>query len=391
VDGNFSCKAKEYVCRNPQPSHWNNGKKDLLLQPAVLTSMLAYFLPEVDPEEVKLDVAPPPECPDIKASEYADSTAHHKHLRYSGIMGSVCKHHSFYKMVNISSRGEKYIFARKILETMNREPWAETVIFKYDIWCNFLPYLRNRDFIRIPGIACIPIGHSLTHIIKCQYKFFPWLVPGNGLSSGEEVETGWSKLRYLWSKIREMGIGTREDAISDALEHINRLMLEELPEILLRQLDRVTSAETLAQTDLAELRRLFPDAPLSDAELDNIDLGTFGNVITVEWQARYVRFILELRHLTYEAETCDPDTPEFTQLQVKIRKINKTIEDYERKQGINRYGEAQIARWKDAGLGEWLRDIKDKLRTNLVLENHYRERSATYRKCGRSIYEVSAK
>jgi len=257
VDGNFSCKAKEYVCRNPQQSHWNNGKGEhQSLQVFLLTLLLAYFLPEVDPEEVKLDVAPPPECPDIKASEYADSTAHHKHLRYSGIMGSVCKHHSFYKMVNISSRGEKYIFARRILESVNREPWAGTVIFKYDIWCNFLPYLRNREFIGIPRIACIPIGHSLTHIIKCQYKFFPWLVPGNGLSSGEEVETGWSKLRYLWSKIREMSIGTREDAISDALEHINRLMLEELPEILLRQLDRVTSAQMLAQNDLSELRRL---------------------------------------------------------------------------------------------------------------------------------------
>lgn len=28
VDGNFSCKAKEHVCRNPQHSHWNHGKNE---------------------------------------------------------------------------------------------------------------------------------------------------------------------------------------------------------------------------------------------------------------------------------------------------------------------------------------------------------------------------
>lgn len=220
----------------------------------------------------------------------------------------------------------------------------------------------------------------MPHILKCQYKFFPWLVPGNGLSPGEEIETVWSKLRYLWSKIREMSISTREDAISDALEQINRLMLDELPDILLRQLDRVSSAETLAQADLEELRRIFPNAPLTDPDLDGINLEVFGAVIHVEWQARYVRFLLELKHLTYEAETMEPDTPEFTQLQIRIRKIKKIVEDYERKQGLCRYGEAQIIRWKNAALNEWLRDIKDKLRTNLVLENHYRERSATYRK-----------
>jgi hypothetical protein len=343
-------------------------------------SSLAYFLPEVDPDLVKADVAPKPVCPDIKASEGATSSDSVRGMRYNGVMGSVCKHHFAYKLLNISSRGEKYIFARTILESITKEHWVRALIFKYDIWCNFLPYLINRGFVGIPAVACIPIGHAMTHIMKCQYKYFPWLVSGNGLSPGEEIETFWSKLRYLWARIREMGIGTREDAISDAVEQINRLVFEELPYTLLRQLDRAEAARLFSDEELSELRRKFSQVPLADEDLDSLDLSTFGEVISVDWKVSYVRTLLEYNHLLAQVELCHPNTPEFNALHATLRKTNKILLEIERSKEITRFSRSRAHQYKDAALMEWYRDIKDKLRTYLVLERYYSERQKTYRK-----------
>lgn len=342
---------------------------------------IAYFLPEVDPEEVKADVPPPnPVCPDIKASEGASANKALLGIKYNGIMGSICKHHSVYKMLNISSRGEKYIFARTILESICNELWTKTIIFKYDIWCNFLPYLRNRNFVGIPRISCIPIGHALTHIMKCQYQYFPWLVEGNGLSPGEEIETLWSKLRHLWARIREMGLGTREDAISDQIEQINRMVLEELPEMLLKQLDRVERARLMALQDLKELRETFPQVDLSDLALNSLDLSKFGSVIAVDWKIRYVRFMLEYKHQQSQADSFDPDTPEFNASHISIRALNKVLLDTEKDKKIARFTEDRMLLYRDAALVLWKRDLKDKLRTTMVLDKYYADKQKTYRK-----------
>jgi len=228
-------------------------------------------------------------------------------------------------MINISSRGEKYIFARKVLEAANKEPWIRQLIFKYDIWCNFLPYLSNKNFSPIPKIAGIPIGHSLTHIMGCQYLYFPWLVHGNGLSPGEEVETFWSKLNPIFSRVREMAPGTREDAMSDQLEHINRLMLRELPAILLKQLDKVDSARVLCADELSHLRKRFPTYPLSDLELDDLDLMKLEQNTASRWEIVYVRHLLELKTLIRDAEAFEPDTTEFVVAHRRIRAIEKLL------------------------------------------------------------------
>jgi len=282
-------------------------------------------------------------------------------------------------MVNISSRGEKYIFARKVLEKANSEPWISTLLFKYDIWCNFLPYLVNKGFMCIPTVACIPIGHSLTHIMGCQYSYFPWLVRGNGLSPGEEIETTWSKLGHIMPRIREMAPGTREDALSDEFEQINRSMLRELPGMLLKQLDKVDAARVMCADELSHLRKRFPTYPLSDEQLDHLDLTQLERKTEVWWEVIYVRYLLEHQTLQRDAEAFEPEAPEFVAAHRRIRAVEKSLKAVEDVHHIRpRYNAQRMSRWIEAARVEWLRNIKETLRSNLVLEQHYSERARTY-------------
>jgi hypothetical protein len=219
----------------------------------------------------------------------------------------------------------------------------------------------------------------MTHIMSCQYRYFPWLVQGNGLSPGEEIETLWSKLRQLWARIREMGLGTREDAISDAIEQINRIVLEELPEILIRQLHRAETAKFLASRELADLRKI-PGVRISDDDLKDLDLTTFGAIISVDWKVRYVRILLEYNHLTTQVEMIETTTPEFNKAHTQLRTLKRILQDFEERYRIDRYQGEQVAKHENEALLQWIRDIKNKLRTCRVLEKYYADREKTYRK-----------
>lgn len=179
-----------------------------------------------------------------------------------------------------------------------------------------------------------------------------------------------------------MGLGTREDAMSDAIEQINRMVLEELPDILLRQLTRADTAKFLAKEELKDLRKI-PDAKISDEDLKNLDLSNFGSVIVVHWKIRYVRLLLEFNHLRAQIEIADPDNPDFSKMHSKSRTIQKALKDFEDAHEINRYSAVEIHRHSDEALLHWIRDIKNDLRTSIVLEKYYRDRKKTYRKNSR--------
>jgi hypothetical protein len=215
----------------------------------------------------------------------------------------------------------------------------------------------------------------------CQYRFFPWLVRGNGLSPGEEIETLWSKLRHLWPRIREMAPGTREDALSDELEQINRAMLLELPGILLKQLDKVDAARVMCEDELRHLRRHFPMYPLSDTDLDQLDLSQLEHRTELQWEVVYVRYLLEYQTLHRDAQCFEPESAEFIATHRRVRAIEKILRAMEESRHIrSRFDNNKMSPWVDAGRLEWLRNVKDSLRSNLILEQHYSERSRTYRK-----------
>jgi hypothetical protein len=78
---------------------------------------------------------------------------------------------------------------------------------------------QNRG-LSVPCTCAVAAGHSLTHDEDCQARFDPMRVPGNGLGSGEEIETHWQKMMPLLLPLRESSSSIRHDELTEHLHHI---------------------------------------------------------------------------------------------------------------------------------------------------------------------------
>lgn len=72
----------------------------------------------------------------------------------------------------------------------------------------------------MPCTCAVSAGHSLTHDEDCQAKYDPTRVIYNGLSSGEEIESVWSKLMHLWLRCRESSSANRHDELTEHMHYI---------------------------------------------------------------------------------------------------------------------------------------------------------------------------
>lgn len=124
------------------------------------------------------------------------------------------------------------------------------IIFSYDIACkfsiNFLervtggPYtLLPADFDELVSVVWL-IGkfHLAGHQEDCKKRFNFNYTKGVGRMSGELVETLWSYFDYLKYQTREMGQGSRQEMLSDAMNAWNWHKLVKMSEHSLADYNR---------------------------------------------------------------------------------------------------------------------------------------------------------
>ncbi|KAF7792933.1 hypothetical protein EIP86_004036 [Pleurotus ostreatoroseus] len=99
------------------------------------------------------------------------------------------------------------------------------LVLSYDIACQWAKYLRERlrefpDHLRI-SLPCgevryaIPKYHYRAHKEVDHSQYSLNLMPGVGLSDGEEIERNWPRHDGTQASIREMGPGSRHDTLED--------------------------------------------------------------------------------------------------------------------------------------------------------------------------------
>jgi len=221
----FGCTGKEAKAKFPvEPFHRE-----------------AYILRDLSEKEVMTDIdAKIPEhlrkgrkkggkdCP-LRALTYSGkvSTKYFEGLRYTGLLGSVCKHEFPLYFLNILYGKEKQVFASRVWEHLHNLDPSRKWIAKYDIMCMFEKYLDARGR-PLPDVTAIPSGHARFHRWACQESWGPLSVKGNGLSVGEEIELLWSYLMLLWPRLKEMAPENRIDELSDHLKYRAQQCLEKL-------------------------------------------------------------------------------------------------------------------------------------------------------------------
>ena len=105
------------------------------------------------------------------------------------------------------------------------------ISLSYDVACQYHKRVWDRVAALPPSLQLnregktinffVPKFHLPAHIEACQTAFsFNW-ASGVGRTDGESLERGWANLNRVASSTKEMGPGTRRDAIDDHLGDLN--------------------------------------------------------------------------------------------------------------------------------------------------------------------------
>ncbi|KIJ41631.1 hypothetical protein M422DRAFT_255248 [Sphaerobolus stellatus SS14] len=110
------------------------------------------------------------------------------------------------------------------------------IVVSYDVACKYninfdrrinhsaWPLLTTRESRELKAVKLawlVPKFHLAAHVEGCADKYsFNW-TKNVGRTCGENVESNWSSLNGLATSVREMGFGSRRDAINDAMLHHN--------------------------------------------------------------------------------------------------------------------------------------------------------------------------
>jgi hypothetical protein len=295
-DACFGCTGKESNARNTvAPFHG----EDYILQDLTEDQVLVDIKLKLSPEElikkgIRPDVIEKEAC-ELRATEYtgAPSSKYFSGLRFTGLMGSVCKHGFPLYFMNIMYGKEKMVFASRVWEHMRDLDPTRKWNAKYDVMCVFEKYLRDRGR-KGPDITAIPSGHARFHRWLCQELWGTLSVPGNGLSVGEEIELLWKELMHIWSRLKEMSPENRRDELTDHLMYRSEVCLKKLHQKLEDFADR-------AEKTYQEAKKAIDtsDCGLTEATADAwyslySTAIAHSTIQTLCWQEKYAGLLYDL-------------------------------------------------------------------------------------------------
>ncbi|KAJ7774635.1 hypothetical protein DFH07DRAFT_732672 [Mycena maculata] len=154
-------------------------------------------------------------------------------LRCSGVGGVVCARHELVRPQGVGDlqKGERYANMDYILLSAVLGLTAMYLAISYDIACqwriNFatrmcaMPKHLQLDMETMKVFYGLPVWHAAAHERKCQVQNSLTYIDGVGWMDGEGIERTWSVLNPLGWATREMGSGTRADAMEDKMDHHN--------------------------------------------------------------------------------------------------------------------------------------------------------------------------
>lgn len=105
------------------------------------------------------------------------------------------------------------------------------IMLSYDISCQYkinilsrmekLPENLRIDTSKVNLRFGLPVWHGNVHETKCRTEMSLRYQRGAANTDGEGIERTWSKTNPLGYASKEMGIGTRHDAIEDLIDNHN--------------------------------------------------------------------------------------------------------------------------------------------------------------------------
>ncbi|KAF7799366.1 hypothetical protein EIP86_010598 [Pleurotus ostreatoroseus] len=252
IDANFRLKRRAVSNETRDPA---------------LGSGWAYFVEDgpyrehlrkyVDQEEIST-------CTGLSALMHAN-TKFSKGYACTGVGMCVCARHGFVlpNSVGDLQKGERYCNMDYIVaSTLSILKPEGPQVLSYDIACQWTKYLceRLQEFpehlrINLPDGEVryvIPKYHFRAHKEAGHSQYSLNLVPGVGLSDGEEIERNWPRHDGTQASIREMGPGSRHDTLEDHFGWANWTRYVTLGSMYRRRMIKAVKENTKQSAALSE-------------------------------------------------------------------------------------------------------------------------------------------
>ncbi|KAJ7066666.1 hypothetical protein C8F01DRAFT_1208764 [Mycena amicta] len=180
----------------------------------------AYLLTVTDQKEMSI-------CSGLAALDFAN-TKFSRGYSATGVGMGVCARHELVLPTGVGDlqKGERYANMDYIFASMLRHlDRLLRKIISYDIVCQWWKQLKDR-LLQLPPLIrlhlvlelvrfVVPKLHIHGHTLDCQTKYSLNLVPGSGQTDAEGIERAWAVVGGLAGSTRQMGPGSRSDALDD--------------------------------------------------------------------------------------------------------------------------------------------------------------------------------
>ena len=151
----------------------------------------------------------------LQASKLCDIT---------GLFSVACARHGCYApqaLVDLfkgeQQKNADFSFLRGLKHT--HVQYDQTVLFVYDIICQYIVYILERIGQHLPpGLvidAAIGLFHVHAHKEQCFFQFAPTFIPGTAIISGEILESLWSTLNSISPMARTATLAHRAETLDD--------------------------------------------------------------------------------------------------------------------------------------------------------------------------------
>ncbi|KAJ7585952.1 hypothetical protein C8J56DRAFT_787825 [Mycena floridula] len=186
-------------------------------------------------------------------------------LRASGVGGCVCTRHETMRPLGLGDlqKGERYANMDFILFSAILFCTLAAIFLTYDIACQYrinlesrnvlLPKKLRHDFEKTKIHAALPIWHGDVHHVPCRTNNLVQYQEGAAKTDGEAPERVWGELNEVSYATREMGEGTRHDALEDRLDFHNVQKNVKLGDTLERKLRLALVEEVIQAAHFEEL------------------------------------------------------------------------------------------------------------------------------------------
>ncbi|KAG2101317.1 uncharacterized protein F5147DRAFT_812283 [Suillus discolor] len=214
-------------------------------------------------------------CTSHNAVNLADSKRV-RGLAATGIGAVVCARHNFKRpsAVGDLQKGERYVNMDYLFfSTMTHSSEIVVVNVSYDIACQWNKHLWER-MSRYPSnihlahtsktiTFLVPKFHLPAHVAPCQTKFSFNLIKGMARTDGEAPERGWSNINPVATSTREMGPGSRRDALDDHFGDWNWRKVSNFGVFLLQKLKDAIPQRDQHISDLVDFEDAIPAESLA--------------------------------------------------------------------------------------------------------------------------------